>query len=126
MIYTNNYINREVEVGMLRKIQYLYKRQSELFAQQMDTYWSSLSHATNLLIILNISLFFVTELVTVHGYYYTYYSLLGLIFVQVGLLFPLGLLNKLWYYCIFLFSEIIAIYFLISSIWFWVATNKVI
>lgn len=110
---------------MLRKLQYFYKSQSEVFAKQKEIYWSSLSHATNLLIILNISLFFVTELVTKHGYYFTYFSLLSLLIVQCGLLLPLGLLGRLWYYCVFLCFEIIAIYFLVSSVWFWVEMNKV-
>ncbi len=111
---------------MWRKINQVYKRLSELFAEQMDTYWSSLSLATNLLIILNISLFFVTELVTTQGYYYTFYSLFCLLFVQLGLILPLGMLNRLWYYSIFCFAELIAIYFLVSSVWFWVETNKVV
>jgi len=77
------------------------------------------------LIILNISLFFLTELVTRQGYYYTFFSLLCLGVVAIGLLIPLGLVNRLWYYCIFLFAELVAIYFLTASIWFWVGTNKV-
>ncbi len=96
-----------------------------LFEKQMTIYWSNLSRTTNLLILLNISMFFVTELVTKHGYYYTYFSLLFLLLVKFGLLVPLGLLNRLWYYCIYLIMEILAIYFLLSSIWFWVVMNKI-
>jgi len=101
------------------------KKLNASFESQMMIYWSNLSRTTNLLIILNISLFFVTELVTKHGYYYTYYSLLLLLLVKVGLLFPFGLLNRLWYYCIHLALVIIAVYFVVSSIWFWVITNKI-
>lgn len=90
----------------------------------MILYWSNLSRAANLLILLNISLFFVTELVTKQGYYYTYYSLFLLLVVKIGLLLPLGLLDRPWYYCIFLMCEILAAYFVISSIWFWVVMNK--
>lgn len=96
-----------------------------LFEKQMAIYWSNLSRTTNLLILLNISLFFVTELVTKQGYYYTYYSLFFLLLVKVGLLVPIGLLDRLWYYCIYLIFEFFAIYFLLSSIWFWVVMNKI-
>jgi hypothetical protein len=101
------------------------KKLNESFENQMTIYWSNLSRTTNLLIILNISMFFVTELVTKQGYYYTYYSLLLLLLVKVGLLFPFGLLNRLWYYCIHLTLVIVAVYLVVSSIWFWVVTNKI-
>lgn len=101
------------------------KKLKESFESQMVIYWSNLSRTTNLLILLNISLFFVTELVTKKGYYYTYYSLSLLLIVKVGLLVPFGLLNRLWYYCIYLVIEMVAIYFLVSSIWFWVVMNKI-
>jgi hypothetical protein len=87
--------------------------------------WMNLSRFTSLLIILNISLFFVTELVTRAGYFYTNFSLLALLAVKFTLLVPLGLLNKLWYYGIRLASVCIALYFLISRVWFWVGMNKV-
>ncbi len=91
----------------------------------MVIYWANLSRTNNLMIILNISFFFFTELVIKQGYYYTYYSLFFLLVVKVGLLAPVGLIHRLWYYGVFLLSEIIAIYFLLSSIWFWVVTNKI-
>ena len=95
------------------------------FVEQMAIYWANLSRTTNLLILLNISLFFVTELVAKQGYYYTYYSLFFLLLVKFGLLVPLGLLNRIWYYCVYLVFETWAIYFLVASIWFWVQTSKV-
>jgi len=98
---------------------------NDSFEKQMAIYWSNLSRTTNLLILLNISLFFVTELVIKKGYYYTYYSLFLLLIVKIGLLVPFGLLNRLWYYCIYLALEFLAIYFLLSSVWFWVVTNKI-
>lgn len=97
---------------------------NDSFEQQMTVYWFNLSRVTNLLIILNISLFFLTELVTKQGYYYTYYSLLFLLIVEIGLIMPLGLLNRLWYYCIFLIFEFLGFYFFIASVWFWVTRNK--
>jgi len=103
----------------------LIKKWKDSFERHRGIYWANLSRTTNLLIILNITLFFATELVTKHGYYYTTYSLYLLLFVQIGLLVPISFYNRLWYYCIFLICEILAIYLLVFSIWFWVATNKV-
>jgi len=95
------------------------------FRSQNGTYWANLSRFTNLLIVLNITLFFLSELVTRHGYYYTYYSLLALGIVNIGLLIPIGLLGHLWYYCIFLIIEAVGIHFLVVSIWYWIVINKV-
>ena len=94
------------------------------FDDQKEIYWENLSHLTSLLIVLNLSMFFVTELVTRHGYYYTYYSLLCLSIVHIGLVVPFGLLNRLWYYLIFLVFEFIAIYYFVVSVVYWVVTNK--
>jgi hypothetical protein len=95
------------------------------FIREGGHYWASLSRLNNLLIILNISLFFLTELVTKENYYFTFYSLLFLGLVSLGTLFPLGLLNRLWYYLIFLILEFIGIYFLVTSAWYWVVTSKI-
>jgi hypothetical protein len=103
----------------------LKKLLSDSFESQMVIYWSNLSRTTNLLILLNISLFFFKDLVTKCVYYYKYYSLSLLLIFKAVLLIPLGLLNRLWYYCIYLLIEMVAIYFLVSSIWFWVVTNKI-
>ena len=100
-----------------------YKKLIEAFEDQMIIYWSNLDRTNNLLIILNFSLFFVSELVIKKGYYYTYFSLIFLVIVKVGLLLPFGLLNRIWYYTIFLMLECIAVYFLVSSIWFWIVSN---
>ncbi len=94
------------------------------FKNYHSLYWMNLSRFTALMIILNISLFFVTELVTRQGYFYTYFSLLALLAVEAALLIPVGLLEKLWYYGACLLIEIVALYFLISSVWFWVSMNK--
>ena len=96
---------------------------SQDFKQHMNLYWMNLSRFTTLLIILNISLFFLTELVTRHGYYYTYYSLAALLMVEFALLVPVGLTRKLWYYGLCLCGEGLALYFLISSVWYWVKVN---
>ncbi|PIP39119.1 MAG: hypothetical protein COX19_08845 [Desulfobacterales bacterium CG23_combo_of_CG06-09_8_20_14_all_51_8] len=98
---------------------------NESFEKQMVMYWSNLSRSTNLFVIMNISLFFLTEMVTKNGYYFTFYSLGLLLIVKVGLLVPFGLLNRLWFYCVFLVAELFAVYFLVSSIWYWVVHNKI-
>ncbi|MCG8565026.1 MAG: hypothetical protein MI747_08080 [Desulfobacterales bacterium] len=103
----------------------LLKKLSLSFDENRVIYWSNLARINNLLIILNISLFFVTELVTREGYYYTYYSLALLLGVTMGCLLPLGLVRRLSYYCVFLSLEFGAIYFLAVSIWYWVVTHSV-
>lgn len=90
------------------------------FEQQMNLYWMNLSRFTTLLIILNISLFFLTELVTRQGYFYTYFSLAALLVVAFGLLVPVGLAHKLWYDAFYLFWGGVALYFLVSSVCYWV------
>jgi hypothetical protein len=100
------------------------ERASLLFSQDYHGYWGHLSRATNLFIILNISLFFLTELVTKQSYFYTYFSLLFLGFVKVGILLPLGFHNRICYYMVFLMAELTGVYFLVASAWYWIATNK--
>lgn len=95
------------------------------FAKDYVLYWSILSRLTSLLIILNISMFFLTRLVTFQNYFYTFYSLTLLGLVYLGALLPLGLLSRLWYYLIFLMAEFAGTYFFIASVWYWVITNRV-
>jgi hypothetical protein len=101
-----------------------YQQYQQHFGRFAEGYWSHLSRLTNLLIVLNISLFFLTNLVTKQGYYYTFYSLLCLAIASLGPLLPIGLLDRLWYYLVFMTSEMVGIYFLVTSIWYWVATNS--
>ncbi len=93
------------------------------FDENKIVYWSNLDRTSNLLILLNFTLFFVSKLVITQGYYYTYYSLMLILITKVGTLLPLGLLNRLWYYLVMLLFEFVAIYFLTSSIWYWVVTS---
>ena len=102
----------------------LYQRLERRFASHADTHWAHLSRFNNLLIILNISMFFLTDLVTRHGYYYTYYSLLFLLLAALGPLIGFGLLGRLWYYSMFVLSEFAGSYFLVASAWYWVKTNS--
>ena len=94
------------------------------FTRDYPVYWANLSRLTNLLIILNISMFFVTELVTTAGYYYTFYSLFFLFLVFISLLLPLGLMDRLWYYAVFLIFESVGVFFLVSSVVYWVKMNR--
>ncbi len=111
-------------VSIIRMMQIL-KKMNHSFEEDRVIYWSNLARTNNLLIILNISLFFVTELVTREGYYYTYYSLGFLSATVLGCLLPLGLTRRLLYYCMFLVFELAAMYFLTSSIWYWVVTQQI-
>jgi disulfide bond formation protein DsbB len=97
-----------------------YNQYQQHFERFAESQWAHLSRLTNLLIILNISLFFLTDLVTQQGYYYTFYSLICLAAVFLGPLLPFGLLGRLWYYLVFLAGELMGVYFLVASIWYWV------
>lgn len=101
------------------------QRVREDFATHDALYWGNLARLNNLVVVLNVSLFFVTELVTSHGYYYTFFSLLRTAVVYVGLLLPLGFVRSLPYYLFFAAMEAIAIYFVVVSAWYWVVTNRV-
>ena len=105
---------------MLRKIEQYLQRD---FKINYVTYWNNLSRLTNMLIISNFSLFFLTELVTRDRYYYTHLSLGFLFIVHIILILPLGVLDRLWFYCLSLLLEFISIYFFVVSIWYWVVTN---
>lgn len=102
----------------------LYQHMEKRFAPHAGSHWNHLSRVTNLLIILNITMFFITDLVTKFGYYYTFYSLFFLFLAAVGPLMPIGLLNRLWYYLLFLMCEAVGTYFLVASVWYWVKTNS--
>jgi hypothetical protein len=93
------------------------------FKSNYVIYWNNLSRLTNMLIISNFSLFFLTELVTRDRYYYTHLSLGLLLIVHVVLFLPLGLLDRIWYYRLCLVLEFGSIYFFVVSIWYWVVTN---
>jgi hypothetical protein len=81
--------------------------------------WGNLSRLNNLLIIMNISLFFLTGLVE-RGYFYTFTSLISLGVVSLSAILAIFLIRKLWYYCCCLVFELIGLYYLVSSIVYWV------
>ncbi len=98
---------------------------SQDFSAHYGTYWANLARLNNLLIVVNISLFFVTELVT-KGYYYTYFTLLLAAVVYVGLIVPLGRTGRVGHYLFFVVCEIGAIYFVVASVWYWIRTSKMV
>jgi hypothetical protein len=106
--------------NMIKKLEAHLQRD---FKSNYVTYWNNLSRLTNMLIISNFSLFFLTELVTRDRYYYTHLSLGFLFIVHVVLILPLGLLDRIWYYRLCLLLEFGSIYFFVVSIWYWVVTN---
>ena len=60
------------------------------FKENYAIYWNNLSRLTNLLIISNFSLFFLTELGTRDRYYFTHLSLGLLFIVHIILILPVG------------------------------------
>lgn len=95
-----------------------YEKARQAFVAEHVLFWTNLSRLNGLLIILNISMFFLTGLVA-EGYYYTCYSLAGLGLVGIGMLVPTQLVKRLWYYWVFVVVELIAAYFLVASIVYW-------
>jgi hypothetical protein len=100
-----------------------YTAIQEVFDGTHANYWATLSRSNNLMVIMNISMFFLTGLVS-KGYYFTIYSLNCLLVVGVGVLVPTGLARRLWYYWIFLFVELLGLYFLFASVAYWVKNGS--
>lgn len=96
-----------------------YTRREARFGMDYINYWSHLSRFNNLLVIMNISMFFLTGLVA-KGYYFTFYSLIFSCIVGIGVLVPTIMIRRLWYYGIFLVLEMVSLYFLIASLVYWV------
>lgn len=86
-------------------------------------YWSNLSRINNLLVIMNISMFFLTGLVA-RGYFYTCYSLVCLGAVGMGVLVPTTLTRHLWYYWTFLLVELSGLYFWVASVVYWIGQGS--
>ena len=71
-----------------------YSRLESAFDADHVNFWSNLSRLNNLMVIMNISMFFLTGLVT-KWYFYTFYSLICLGVVGVGILIPTMLIRRL-------------------------------
>lgn len=93
------------------------------FAVHCEARWHTLSRFVNTLIILNVSLFFLTQLVITHGYYYTFYSVALLIGCQLLILQPFVRLDRLWLYALANAMMGGSMYFLVYSIWYWVKSS---
>ena len=100
-----------------------YTKLEHAFDADHMHFWANMSRVNNLLVIMNISMFFLTGLV-VQGYFFTFYSLICLGIVGLGSLVPTTLIRKLWYYWMFLAVELIGLYFLVASIFYWVANGS--
>lgn len=100
-----------------------YSRLESAFVADHAIFWSNLSRLNNLMVIMNISMFFLTALVT-KGYFYTFYSLICLGIVGVGILIPTMLIRRLWYYWTFLIIEFIGLYYLVASVTYWVGNGS--
>ena len=58
------------------------------------------------------------------GFFLHLFFPVALLIVELTRLVPVGLLDKLWYYGGCLALEMIVLYYLVSSVWFWVHMNK--
>lgn len=99
-----------------------YNKLQLLFSSHQALYWSNLSRLNNLLVIVNISMFFLTGLVA-RGYFYTCYSLICLGIVGMSAIVPTQLAGRLWYYWIFMLIEILGLYYLVASVLYWIENN---
>jgi len=90
------------------------------YEKYMVIYWASISRINNLMIILNIRMFFLSGLVS-RGYYYTFYSIGCCFLVAILAVIPLPVINRLWFYLVNLMMEFVGIYFLTASIIYWVS-----
>ncbi len=99
--------------------QSMYFRIDESFRNYIVIFWANLSRLNNLLIIVNISMFFLSGLVA-EGYYFTFYSIGCFAFVAILSILPVPLIGRLWFYLLNLLIELVGIYFLVASIIYWV------
>jgi len=99
-----------------------YFRIDESFRNYMMIFWANLSRLNNLLIIVNITMFFLTGLIA-QGYFYTFYSIGCFAFVAILTIIPFPFIGRLWFYLLNLTVEFVGIYFLLASITYWVQTG---
>ena len=100
----------------------MYFRIDEFFRNYMVIFWANLSRTNNLLIIVNITMFFLSGLVS-QGYFFTFYSIGCFTFVTILTILPIPFIDRLWFYLLNLLIEFIGIYFLVASIVYWVQTG---
>lgn len=96
-----------------------YTNWERFFTGDHAIFWANLTRLNNLLVVLNISLFFLTGLVA-KGYFYTFISLGSLGVVSIASILPTPLIGRLGYYLISFMFELVGIYFLVNSIIYWI------
>jgi len=97
----------------------MYFQIKESFRDNVVIFWGNLSRLNNLLIIVNITMFFLSGLVA-QGYFYTFYSISCFALVAILIILPIPFVSRLWFYLLNLLIEFVGIYFLIASIIYWV------
>jgi hypothetical protein len=97
----------------------VWGRCERCFQEQSVYLWPHLSRAVNLMVMLNISLFFLTGAVTNRGYYYPVISLCLLAAAALLILLPLGFQDRLPFYLMVLGFCLLSGWFLGSSIYHW-------
>jgi hypothetical protein len=97
----------------------MYSNIEMSYEKYMVIYWANLSRINNLMIVLNISIFFLSGLVSM-GYYYTFYSIGCCFLIAILSVIPLTFVNRLWFYLVSLLMEFVGIYFLTTSVVYWV------
>ena len=99
-----------------------YSTISSSFKKHLVIFWANLARLNNLLIILNIPLFFLTGLVA-QGYYYTFCSIGCFSVVAILMILPLPVIDRFWFYLMNLIIELAGIYYLAVSVFYWVQTG---
>ncbi len=89
------------------------------FLQQHAILWAALSRTGNVLIMVNVSLFFLTGQVTDGGYRFPVYSLGLLAVATLMILLPLGWHDRLWYYLVILCVQAGSGWLLGASVVYW-------
>lgn len=100
----------------------LYCRLEGSFKEHLAVFWANLTRLNNLLIILNISMFFLTGLVS-KGYFFTFFSIGCFSIVAMLTIVPVAQIERLWYYLLALFLEFAGMYFLVASVVYWVTNG---
>ncbi len=96
-----------------------YNRIDASFQKYLVIYWANLTRLNSLFIILNISMFFLSGLVS-RGYTYTFYSISCFFTVAILTILPVASVGRLWFYLLNLIFEVVGIYFFVVSIAYWV------
>ena len=88
------------------------------YNRHLSMLWGNLSRLNNLLVVMNISMFFLSGLVE-RGYFFTFFSLACLGTVGLATLLPTRLIDHVGYYMTIVCIEVLGGYFLVASVVFW-------